>query len=57
MNLYSGGSNYGPTSSIPFTYVSRTNFGFDFTPATLGPVGHAYHLDVASGQYWVQAEL
>jgi hypothetical protein len=57
MNLYSGGSNYGPTSSIPYTYVSRTNFGFDFTPATLGPVGHAYHLDVASGQYWVQAEL
>lgn len=57
MNLYSQGSNYGPTSNIPFTYRSKTNFGFDFTPTTLGPVGHAYHLDVASGQYWVQAEL
>jgi len=57
INLYSANGNYGPTTTIPFTYPSKTNFGFDFTPTSNAPAGNAFHLDVASGAYWVQAEL
>ena len=57
MHLYSAGANYGPTTTIPNTYASKTNFGFDFTPTTNAPAGNAFHLDVNSGAYWVQAEL
>ena len=57
VHLYSAGGNYGPTTTIPYTYPSKANFGFDFTPTTNAPAGNAFHIDVASGAYWVSAEL
>ena len=57
VHLYQNNSNKGPTSSIPATYTSIASIGFDFTPTTSLVSGSTIHVDIASGQYHVDAEL
>ena len=57
VNLYQNNSNCGPTTTVPYTYPSRTSIGFDFTPTSNLTAGMTVHVDVASGAYHVDAEL